>query len=370
MADQQVKIDRGNVYVYFAFDVGFSIDLNLAEKRFTQFAERTKVRQNKRAPWYFEFEPAPLKLTYPMAEISVGNCKALPEAEATIFDFGAISVAINIPFSGTLDSLVGLSYALYENEELEKHSRQLVESLVSTISPAISKMMMNEHFEEYKIFQVKESSLLLSDLLKNNLQTLAKILRSEEQSLSDDEVRDATWAYLSYTPNDLLLIDWNTAILFDTKAQDVRSVLEFANVELLELTYLDLKLDHSLDRAYELVSKLATRRFFVPGHANSELRRIGRMQADSALLFEGINNAIKLLGDQYLARVYRLASARFHLPEWDTSILRKINALESMYEKLNDQSSTFRMETLEWIIILLILVSILLPFVMGTPIKV
>ena len=39
------------------------------------------------------------------------------------------------------------------------------------------------------------------------------------------------------------------------------------------------------------------------------------MQVESAVLFEGVNNALKLLGDQYLARVYRLASQRFHLEE-------------------------------------------------------
>ena len=87
---------------------------------------------------------------------------------------------------------------------------------------------------------------------------------------------------------------------------------------------------------------------------------------DSALLFEGVNNALKLLGDQYLARVYRAASERFHLAEWDTSILRKLQTLESLYEKMSDQAASHRMEVLEWIIILLIALSIVLPFIPGT----
>jgi uncharacterized Rmd1/YagE family protein len=41
--------------------------------------------------------------------------------------------------------------------------------------------------------------------------------------------------------------------------------------------------------------------------------------------------------------------------------------LESIYEKVADQAATHRMEVLEWIIIILIAVSILLPFVPGVP---
>ena len=100
-----------------------------------------------------------------------------------------------------------------------------------------------------------------------------------------------------------------------------------------------------------------------PGGAGTDVRRIGALQVESAILFEGVNNALKLLGDQYLARVYRLVSGRFHLAEWDGSILRKLETLESIYQKMSDFASTRRMEVLEWIIILLITLSIVLPFI-------
>ncbi|OQW50567.1 MAG: hypothetical protein A4S09_01890 [Proteobacteria bacterium SG_bin7] len=364
MAEHQgIEIEKGVAYLYFAYDVGFSIDLNLAQKKIAQITERARIRQNKRSPWYFEFEPAPLKINHSFPELEIGGFKTLPEAEATIFDFGAISISIKMPYNGNLETLVDMSYALYEDEQIERQCRYLVENLTNVIKDAINKLEISEHFEEYKIFQIVkyESTAELTDMVKKYGKTLARILRSENQELSEDETRDATWSYISYAPNDLLLIDWNTAILIDETSDDVRAVLEFVNVELLELSYLDLNLDNSLDRAYEVVSRLAKKRIQFPGHVTNELRRIGRLQVESAFLFEGINNALKLLGDQYLARVYRLASTRFHLPEWDTTILRKISALESIYEKINDQASIFRAEILEWIIILLILVSLFLP---------
>ena len=86
---------------------------------------------------------------------------------------------------------------------------------------------------------------------------------------------------------------------------------------------------------------------------------------DSAVLFEGVNNSLKLLGDQYLARLYRTAADRFHLAEWDTTILRKLETLDGIYSKISDIVTARRMELLEWIIIVLIAVSIALPFFSG-----
>jgi hypothetical protein len=50
-------------------------------------------------------------------------------------------------------------------------------------------------------------------------------------------------------------------------------------------------------------------------------------------------------------------------PDWDGSILRKLETLEGIYQKISDQVVSRRMEVLEWIIIFLIAISIILPFV-------
>jgi len=80
-----------------------------------------------------------------------------------------------------------------------------------------------------------------------------------------------------------------------------------------------------------------------------------------------VTNALKLVGDQYLARVYSLASRRFHLGEWDASITRKLQTIDSIYAKMADRTASRRMEILEWIIIVLIAVSIILSLVPVLP---
>jgi uncharacterized Rmd1/YagE family protein len=62
-----------------------------------------------------------------------------------------------------------------------------------------------------------------------------------------------------------------------------------------------------------------------------------------------------------------MASRRFHLGEWDTSISRKLQTIDGIYGKMTDRAATRRMETLEWIIILLFVVSILLSVITLTP---
>jgi hypothetical protein len=95
------------------------------------------------------------------------------------------------------------------------------------------------------------------------------------------------------------------------------------------------------------------------------LRLFASVHTDAAVMFEGVNNAIKLLGNQYLARLYRMAAGSLDLPSWDASVLRKLKAADSIYQKMADTSAAQRTETLEMIIVILIAVEIILMFVPG-----
>ena len=75
------------------------------------------------------------------------------------------------------------------------------------------------------------------------------------QPLSDQEIEDALAVRISYSMNDILLVDWNAALLVDSEGDDVRALLEFSNVELLEMRYVDQKLDRALDQAYETLAR-------------------------------------------------------------------------------------------------------------------
>ena len=167
---------------------------------------------------------------------------------------------------------------------------------------------------------------------------------------------------MSYSPGDLTLVDWNAAILFDAAGEDIVTLLQHANVELLELRVLDGELDDLLDHADDTLSELYGRHWFAVRSLERIMERYASAQTDAAVLFEGVNNAIKLFGNQYLSRVYRMTSERLDLPGWQRSVMRKLDAADSLYQKLSDAAGTKRMETLEWVIIVLITLSIVLMF--------
>lgn len=68
-------------------------------------------------------------------------------------------------------------------------------------------------------------------------------------------------------------------------------------------------------------------------------------------------------GDQYLARVYQLLSARFYLADWHQNIQRSLDVLEGAYRVLADQAAVWRAELLELTIVLLIVVEIVLTLI-------
>ena len=358
-------VREGVCYALFAYDAGLAIDLDESERRITAMKQRASIRHKHRAPKYFNYRPPPLRVTQEGTPITLGSFRTTPYVDAVLYDFGAVSVTYQIPLQGPLTRLVSLSEELYESDALSADSRRWVERLLAVIAPAVTRAELTDFVETYVIFEIAALAPPCppSDLYTSYAREVAQILRAERAVPSDQEVSDALGHRISFSAEDVTFIDWDAALIADREAEDVRAVLEFANVELLEMRYLDQQLDDALDESYDTLS----RRYglWLPGATRADLRRIGQLQVDNAVLFEGVNNALKLLGDQYLARVYRLVSERFHLAEWDASILRKLQTLESIYQKLSDQAANRRTEALEWIIIALIAAEILIPFVPG-----
>lgn len=361
----EITITGGTCYALFAYDAARSIKLDAAERRIHEATQRQTAKHKRRAPRYFEYQPPPLRLTQEGESVALGNFRTHDSADLILYDFGAVSVVYSIPIHGSLSALLDLSDELYDNELLRRDSLLRVEQITKAIGDAAVQEHINDMVEDYVVFRIDsldqpfEPGTFCSAYAKE----IAGILRAERRSLSDQEIQDGLAARISYGTEDLTIVDWNATLLIDPEGDDVQAVLEFANVELLEMRYLDRKLDHALDEAHETLSRRTWSFSRLVSYYGADLRRLAELQVDNAALFEGVNNTVKLLGDQYLARVYRMINQRFHLDEWDASIIRKLQALESIYEKISDQAANRRMEFLEWVIIFLIAFSILLEFI-------
>jgi hypothetical protein len=376
-----LTITDGTARALFAYDVGQQIDLTAAQAALGPQSQREPLSfgpGSPRAPRYFDFRPPPLRVRQ-AADLSAlpsfGPFRGEGSVEVTLYDVGAVSVAYPITLRGPLEGLIDLADGLYECGPLLDDSRRRVEALVSSLGPAVHRPRLTELVEDYVLYQIRRTEPSTSDPAPWSHPALrpllARILRAEKGELSSQEIEEALANTVCYTPHDAAVLDWNASLLFGEQTDDTAAVLEFMNVELLELRFIDDRLDAMLETLYDRAARprrasLVERfRLFPSREERESLRRITGLQVDAALLYEATNNALKLLGDQHLARVYRRAATRLHLPDWEASVLRKLETVDDITQKLRDTQATRRMEILEWLIILLIFISILQAFFMA-----
>ena len=349
------------LHVDYAFDIGYEINLPRAQTLLQ--GGPSLLPRRKRTPESIRYRPAPLRIPLDTPRISLpGDIPTVhpPRGELAIFDFAALSLSLQFPIRVSPDDLLKLAGHLAEPQELNIEARRLIDPWIERLKPAVIGFEISELSEEYFIFQVHNAS---AHWLEARADWIAGLVRLEPEPMSRLEVLEANRLSISYTPDDLLLLDWAAGFIADRDCADTLQVIEFANVQLLEFRHIDDRLDDRLEAAYSLIRPERRpkfyRQFFITSH-NATVRSVRELEIEATSLFERADNALKLIGDQYLSRVFDLASTRFHLNEWQASIRRKLDTVGDVYDLLVHQSGGRRMEFLEVIVIVLISMEILL----------
>src|SRR5690554_532876 len=107
----------GVCHATFAYDIGIAIDLDKLQNAVNETSRLRIVRLRRPAPAWFEYEPAPLRLTLDAEPIGVGPASTQPVIDCLVYDFGAIAITYRLPFHDAEPAdLVDLSAALYDNQ--------------------------------------------------------------------------------------------------------------------------------------------------------------------------------------------------------------------------------------------------------------
>ncbi|MBM3989922.1 MAG: hypothetical protein FJ298_02830 [Planctomycetes bacterium] len=353
---------RGECRALFAFDVAQSIDLAGAARAIHEPSSEGKLGHTHPAPSYFQFKPPPLRIVQRCEPLPIARWTTEATCEVVIFEFGAVLVSFAIALHGELADCVELSCALAADTSLEEAARARALALVAAIPSHVTKPGLAPVFEDYSVFRLS-APMLGEDaerFLAQSGPLLAGILRAERAPLSREVLADALSVRLQYGPDDLTIVDWHAAVVLDDQPEDVLRLLEYANVQLLEMRFLDAQLDVALEDSFRSLTRRETRHLLGPFALRRDLRRLSSMQLEAAFLFERVGNTLKVSGDQFPARVLRQAGTRFRLQEWNDAAQRKLAALDNVYDKLHDDASTLRAETLEFLILLLIVFEIVL----------
>src|SRR5882672_3879009 len=135
-AGDQLAMLQGTLHIYVAFDWGDEILLDRVRQLVP--ASVQELPRRRRTPPSFFYRPAPLRVALPDVELSLaelGTVRAL--AGITIFDFGAFSISLRVPFSASPDALVRLAGSLAESGPLIQKARDAVEPLHRQLLPTI-----------------------------------------------------------------------------------------------------------------------------------------------------------------------------------------------------------------------------------------
>lgn len=358
-AEASAPVLDGTLHFYVAFDWGDEIDLDVVRKLAPASAQ--SLPRRRRTPASFFYRQAPLHVVLPEVELDLAELGAVrAAASATLFDFGAVSIALQVRFAARPDALLRLAGALAEAAPLVDKARAAAQALNRQLLPAIHDPLWQDDLnEEYCVFQFGPGALPQTA----ESAWLAGMVHLESGSLSEEETAEALRYRLSYSPDDLLVADWAAAVLVDRDCEDTLQAIAFANLQLLEFRHIDNRLDESLHEAAHVIHPGQRPWFpFWRIHAGP-LRLLGELKVEANGLFERAGNVLKLIGDPYLARVYRLVARRFYIETWMESIQRKLEVTEGIYQVVVDQAHSFRTEFLEVIVVLLILLEIILAFV-------
>jgi hypothetical protein len=287
------------------------------------------------------------------------------EAQARVrvkyYDYGVLSVLFEFPFAGEWNDLITLSSRWISGTDLPSRAEEIAKEKIARARPALVKPYPSWLSEDYFIFFMREiaGNPSASQLLSACGQQISQVVRGENAVLSDDERREVLQSAMSYYPNDLAVLGWNAAFVYDSAAgsETTMQLLEYANSQLLEFRHYDDIMTHELARVYDTVGQRSSliNRWRLPREAS----RLQTVLLDVTELTERADNAIKFLSDMFSARLYRLAASKIGVPDYKSLTQEKLRTAEDLYRFLIDefhQSRTFWLETLVVLILLIELV--------------
>jgi hypothetical protein len=350
---------RGRVVALFAFDVAHGIELGAIPSVLRP--ERAQLVGGKRAPEYVRYDVPPVEVVLRERTLELAGRATPASVTARLFDFGAVSIAFALPLAGGLGELPACAESL-ATSDLAKHARAALEELVQDIRPALRRVGLNELVEDYFVFEIAEVDPPADAelLLREEAGALAAALSMDSAPLSRQQIEESLRDPVSYTPRDLVVADWSASIVVDPEPADTLAVLEFLNVQLVELRFLDARLDEALARFSSEVYRDETLVRAFRGPHREAIRALSELLVEGSSLSERVENALKLAPDVYLARVHRRSAARLGLPAWERTVQSKLDALRHLATVLSERAAARRAEALEVAIIALIALEIAL----------
>jgi hypothetical protein len=386
---------QGSVLVLIQFDVSEEIRLDLLRTIFG--ARRQEASFKHPTPGYVRYQRPPVVERVEPLVLESGERL---DAQIKYYDYGVLSVVFELPFAGDWDTLVRLASRWVWDTDFTAFAKKIVEQKLDRAYPALVKpyevnpregkrveAKSNESAfndpardetkseaantdalspyaewltEDYFIFHVREcaGNPSASDLLAAEGGRIAQIVRGENQPLSDGERQEILQSKISYYPNDLAVIGWNAAFLYDnqTGADTAIQLLEYANSQLLEFRHYDELLTHELQSVYDFMDHGSG--IWARWRTARRASRLHTVLLDVDELTERADNAIKFLSDMFSARLYKVAASKIGVTDYKDLVNQKVQTAEELYRFMVDQFHQSRAFVLEFLVVIILIIEL------------
>jgi hypothetical protein len=358
-------IRHGQISVFYLFDVSESVALDRVRGMVPVEPSSSRVASKPAVPAYVRYQRPPLQIDG--ATLGVGELRGF-HVRFKIFDYGVVSLLLTRAFSGSWGELTRVGHELASDNSLADDAQRLCRVLVDRIGDTMEQARSTFLSEDYFVFSVSvlEQPQPADTLLATAGADIAQLLRGELQPLSLQEREEVLRHRLSYLADDLVVPTWSAAFVLDTPAgvDAALEILEFANSQLLQFRYYDELLDAELARIYrELETTKGFQRLW-PRRYTRAARRVHALFIDVNELADRTENALKLVGDVYAARLLALAHSRLGVTAWRASVHEKLKTMDEIYRFAVDQTGMERGELLELAIVAILVFELIL-FFMG-----
>ncbi len=355
----------GTFWLLFLYDV--CEEIRLEELRAILGAQPAGREPSFRQPTpeYVRFEKPPVIES--LEPVLLENGERL-EAQMHYYEYGVVSIELRLPFEFDWRALMHLSSRSIAAPEIEKQAADSVRRSLARAHPALVKPYADWLTEDYYIIQLRpivksDGSIVTADeLIAERGEEIAQVVRGEEMRLAEDERTEILQTRRSYYPDDLVVIGWTAALVYDTPedALPVIQLLEYANSQLIEFRYYDETLTRLLAGVYRSLERgtgvLARWRLA------REAGRLNTIRLDVRELTERMDNSIKFLSDMYSARVYRLAAGKVGVTDYRRLVDEKLHTAGDLYQFMVDQFQQGRAFVLELMVVVILVIELVFLF--------
>jgi hypothetical protein len=373
----------GSVLVLIQFDVCEEIRLDVLRNI---FPARTAEASFKKAPAYVRYQRAPVEETLDPVILETGERLT---GEIQYYDYGVVSLVFELPFAGDWDDLIQLSCRWTSDTNFESVATRIARQKLERAAPALVKPYLDptKHDptkldpkkrgeaanpwlqEDYFIFHLREieGSPSANDLLAARGNQIAQVVRGETAQLAEGERQEVLQSRISYYPNDLAVIGWNAAFIYDTPigAETAIQLLQYANSQLLEFRHYDEFLTRELENVYDFLDAGGTG-LWSRWRTARAAAKLHTVLLDVNELTERADNAIKFLSDMFSARLYKLAAQKVGVPDYKDLVKEKLQTAEDLYRFMVEQFNQSRAFVLELMVVVILIIE-LVYFFKGRP---